>query len=130
MIVVHKVYDGGADPVLAYDAEREELWGHPEYWESNLELVGLSEDEFARFFDSHTLIAGEADEDPFEGMPNAAEQFRNYPPGSEEIPDLTTPEPRPATDQEGGGGEGEADVDEKTLADHAYELLRRGSSDE
>ena len=94
MIVVHKIYNSGADPVLAYDADSEELWGHPNYWESNLDLVGLSEEEFARFFDSHTLVAGKTDEDPFEDLPNAEELFRNYPPGSEVIPDVPTAEPR------------------------------------
>lgn len=90
MIVVHKIYKGGADPVLAYDADSEELWGHPNYWSSNLNLVGLTEEEFAQFFDSHTLIAGETDEDPFEDIPNAEELFRNYPPGSDEIPEADT----------------------------------------
>ena len=95
MIQVNKLYKNGegSDPVLVYDAEAEELWGYPEIWESHLAMVGLSEEDFASFFDGPRLWAGEVDEDPFEDIPNAEDLCRNYPPGSEEIPDYPTPEP-------------------------------------
>lgn len=93
MIVVYKSHRNGGDPVLAYDAEEEELWGYPDYWEGSLDLVGLPEEEFAKFFDTHRLMAFRTDEDPFEEMPNAEDLLANYPVGSEEIPDLPTPEP-------------------------------------
>jgi len=118
VIVVHKIYKGGADPVLAYDADSGELWGHPNYWSSNLNLVGLTEEEFAQFFDSHTLIAGKTDKDPFEDIPNAEELFRNYPPGSEEIPGVETIEPRPAVNQAGEGASA-TEIQESLDADEA-----------
>lgn len=95
MIVVHKMWGNweGSDPCLAYDAEEGELWGYPRMWESHVDKVGMTEEEFASFFDGPYFVAGKTDEDPFKDTPNAEDLLRNYPPGSEEIPDLETPEP-------------------------------------
>lgn len=82
--------------ILVYDADEEEMWGYPEVWESSLDMVGLSEEKFAAFFGPPYMRAVEVSEDPFEDVPNAEDLCRNYPPGSEEIPDYDTP-PAPAT---------------------------------
>lgn len=107
MIVVHKLYGdtSGADPVLAYDAEEEQLWGYPRLWRANVDKVGLSEEEFSQFFDGPRLIASETDSDPFEDTPNAEELLENYPPGSEEIPDVPTPRPPEQYDDERDRGD-------------------------
>ena len=95
MIVVKKAdHDEKVmEPVLVYDAEREELWGYDPLWSNCLDKVGMTEPGFASFFDGPNLFAFEVDEDPFDGLPDAEEELRNYPVGSEEIPDLPTPEP-------------------------------------
>lgn len=95
MIVVTKRYDfDNAKPVLAYDGETEELWGEPRLWESHLDKVGLTEKEFAAFFDGPNLLAGKYDgDDPFADVADAEDKLRNYPPGSEEIPDVPTVRP-------------------------------------
>lgn len=96
MIAVFKRYDGDQfEPVLVYDGEAEEMWGLDRLWESSLDLVGLTEAEFAAFFPPPNFVAGEATNgDPFADIPNAEQYVRNYPPGSEEIPDVPTRTPR------------------------------------
>lgn len=95
MIVVYRVSKSGEmENVLAYDAENEQLWGEPRLWESHLDKVGLTEKEFAAFFDGPNYVAGKYEgDDPFTDVPNAGDELRNYPPGSEEIPDVPTVEP-------------------------------------
>lgn len=122
MIVVERPHKYGADPVLVYDADEEELWGYEKYWEGHKDLVGLSGDEFRTFFNGHRWIVGETDVDPFKDVPNAEDLCRNYPPGSEEIPDLPTPEPAASY---------EPDADEEAaekIADAALDAIEEDDS--
>lgn len=84
---------GQSELVLAYDPESEEMWGLQKFMRP--QYIGLDADEFMHFFRSHRYVAGEVDGDPFEDeIPDSAkEQLVNYPPGSEELPDVETVKP-------------------------------------
>jgi hypothetical protein len=90
MIVVHHRYDfDQTEPVLVYDGSRPAIWGNDRLCQAHMDKVGLSEKEFAYFFDGPNYIASPLEEgvDPFDDIPNAEEFMWNYPPGEEEMPD-------------------------------------------
>ena len=121
MIIVRRRYDFDQyEAVLAYDAESGELWGYPEIWGSNIDKVGLTEHQFAQFFDGPNLVAFNEEQDPFEETPNAEDVLRNYPPGSEDIPDVPQAEP---LDRDEGEGQ-EAEKAASSLAEAAVDAVR------
>lgn len=91
--VFHRYNFDEFEPVLVYDGESEELWGLSDYWESSFGLVGLTEEEFAEFFSPPNFITSEVEDDPFAEEPNTERCVNNYPPRTEEIPDVPTVEP-------------------------------------
>ena len=116
MIVVHKRNDlNEFEPVLVYDAEAEEMWGLPRIWESNLGYVGFTEEEFAEYFRPPNWSVERTDEDPFADVPNAEDFVRNYPPGSEEIPE--------AARQFGDNGNEDEEGNENTAEKAAEDAL-------
>lgn len=134
MIIIKRANDWGEmEAVLAYNGETEELWGYEAEWEGALPKVGLSENEFAKFYDGPRYFAAYSEEevDPFEDMPNIEPLLRNYPPGSEDIPDRPTPEPLgegyqnvvPEEDREGP-----ADKAAESAADAAVESLEESGT--
>ena len=125
MIVIRKRNDfNDFEPVLVYDGEKEQLWGLPRLWESNVRLVGLTEDQFAEFFPLPNFSVAEVDSDPFGDVPNAEDFVRNYPPGSESMPEIDTPEPLGNDDGE-EDEEGNEDPAEKA-ADAALGMVKGG----